>query len=404
VTSRHPARPPRTRRSYRLPVAVLAACTGAAVTVSAGVGWAQPTQPEQHEQLHYVYGVDSSSWFWEPQVDEELALGPVSQRTSLPSPQSQDTLPVAVEAGEPTKISALRFDLRHRGVPDGSPVTGFVLTIAEGAADAGDMVATFNPMEHEIQACAATEPFSPGEADLWEAQPAFDDDCVVGVRGEPELDDDSEDLDTYWTFDLTPLAASWGKSTFDNHGVVFTPVLPEDAGLTDSWQVNLKIPQRNDVNTPVDEYEETVERVSVELSYLPGEPDDPAGPADAVVGSPQSSAVTTGAGGGVPDRGAPPEPVDLPGDDHDADAVAQPVSLGEPFEPRMPWYVWLLVPVALLAAALVRGALVEAPATTRTSGVIEAIRHTNARRRGGPLATPGSALARIRATMPFGGR
>ncbi|MPZ26626.1 MAG: hypothetical protein GEV12_09250 [Micromonosporaceae bacterium] len=373
----------------------------------------------QTERLQFTYGVDSSSWFWQRQQDEELAVGTASQRVSVPNPQSPATLPVAVEAGEPTKLAALRFDLAGRDVPEGSTVTGFLLTVAEGT-EPGDTVPTVNPLGRELRACRADAAWSPGEADLWEARPEQADACVTGVRTEAEVDPEAEpdpeggELAATWTFDLASLAGDWGEDPFANHGVVLGPVLPDDAGPTETWQVNLLLPRRDDPNTPVDEYEQTAGRTVVELAYLPGEaagqepggepgsgaPPAPAGGAGDVGGSPGR---LDGAGG-VPDPGAPPEAGD-PSEAGSPPASEQPVPVAQPFAPRPPWYVWLLIPAALLAVMLVRGALVEEPATARPGGVIETIRRRNTRRRGGELPVPASLPARLAATFTrLGGR
>lgn len=371
---------------------------------------AQPGGTET-ERLQFTYGVDSSSWFWQRQQDEEVAVGTVSQRVSVPNPQSPATLPVAVEAGEPTKLAALRFDLAGRDVPEGSTVTGFVLTVAEGT-EPGDTVPTLNPLGRELLACRAGAAWSPGEADLWEARPEQADECVTGVRAEAEVDPDAEDAPTAtWTFDLSALAGDWGEDPFGNHGVVFGPVLPDDAGPTETWQVNLLLPRRDDPNTPVDEYQQTAGRTVAELAYLPGPaagqeqragaavPPAPAGDA----GDPGGSPGGLGGAGGVPDRGAPPEAGDPP-DAGSPPASDQPVPVAQPFAPSPPWYVWLLIPAALLAALLVRGALVEEPATARPGGVIDTIRRRNTERRGGELPVPASLTARLAATFTRPGR
>lgn len=372
-------------------------------------------QGAERDELQFTYGVDSSSWYWERQLDEELSLADASQRVSLPNPQAPETLPVAVELGEPTKLSALRFDLPERGVPEGSTVTEFVLTIVEGTSP-GDTVPTINPAAHELQACRAEAAWSPSEADLWDAQPESGE-CVTGERSELELDDDSggggdvgeldrEQLAASWSFDLSELAAGWGEDTFDNHGVVFTPAVIDEPGPADTWQVNLLLPQRNDPNTPADEYEETVERVAVDLAYVPGEA-EPDGEPDAPEGPPPGA----GAGGGGPSGtggAGPPDPGARPELDEGAagEGEVAPIDRAAPaaFEPRMPWYVWLLLPAALLTAVLVRGALVETAPATRHGGVIETIRARNVRRRGGVLPVPAGWWGRLRATLSAPGR
>lgn len=391
-------------------------------------------------EMQFTYGVDHSAWYWVHQRDEEIDLAPLplNTRQSLPSGQDENTLPVAAEAGEPSKLSAMRFDLAERGVPEGSTVTRFVLRIAEGT-DGGEFPA-FNPAGNDLRACRATDAWSPVEADLWDAQPATIDDCVTGTREEIDLESgefEDESLAATWTFDLTPLAAEWGEDPFANHGVVLDSVIADDAGVADTWQVNLKLPRRNDPTTPIDEYEETAHRVFVEMSHVPGEPDpdpgdeangpDPSEPATGSDPSEDSSAGdidgdTAGSGsigdigggsaggtGGVSSGGLPADD-DVQADDFvegdaepdaKADEHAVPVA-SEPFIPSMPWYAWLLIPAALVVTTLIRGALVEPTSSARPNSVIEKIRERNASRRGAALPAPTSRLSRLITSLSLG--
>jgi hypothetical protein len=373
-------------------------------------------------EMQFTYGTDRSAWYWVHQIDEELALGPLSQRQELPHLQNESTLPVAVESGEPSKVSALHFDLAERGVPEGATVTRLVLTIAEGT-DPGE-VPTVNPAGNELVACAAADAWSPGEGDLWEAQPETTDDCVPGVREEIELEDGEEsDLAPTWTFDLTALAAEWGEDPFGNHGVVFHPDGEDDGGPLDTWQINLKLPLRNDPTTPIDEYEETADRVTVELEYVPGDsteeeidetapedsPVDASGAGGSTEAPPDDDFAGTGgsSGGGSAgsdglddfDEGEIDEAAMA---DHDQNDQAVPVASREPFVPAMPWYAWLLIPAVLLATMLVRGALVEPSSATRPNGVIATIRQRNALRRGSSLPVKPSLASRLMVALSFG--
>ncbi|MGH3713093.1 MAG: hypothetical protein ACRDT4_06465, partial [Micromonosporaceae bacterium] len=82
--------------------------------------------------------------------------------------------------------------------------------------------------------------------------------------------------------------------------------------------------------------------------------------------------------GGAPATGAPPD-----------------LANSSPFRPTMPWYVWLLIPVALLAGFVIRTALADGSAVAGGSGVIDRIKKLNAARRGGPLPDPKSSWRRL---------
>ena len=237
------------------------------------LAWPAPATAQDDaggEELEFDYGVDGVSWYWSRQIDENLELGSVSQPVEFPNPQSATTMPVAVELGENTKIAAVNFNLAERGVTEGSTITDFKLTVAEGD-DAGDSP-TFNPTGKLVQACPITEAWTSGEAEMWDVQPPVGDGCVVGERTEPDpaevadaeallaeaqeaAEGGGEDVPVVevplptWTFDLTELAKDWGQDPFANYGVMFMPVMDE-ATPVDTWQVNLKLPLRDDTQTP----------------------------------------------------------------------------------------------------------------------------------------------------------
>ncbi|MGH3717168.1 MAG: hypothetical protein ACRDT4_27455, partial [Micromonosporaceae bacterium] len=233
------------------------------------------------KSLQYTYGTDASAWFWVRQVDQETA-GP---RVSLPNPQRPETLPVAYESGEPSKLSSLKFDLAGRAVPAGSKITKFTLTIVE-ATDPAE-VPTSNPSARVLQACTAASEWADAQAELWEAKPKSGTDCAKGVRKETPATDKAP-LRVTWSFDLTKVAATWGNDPYANYGLVFDGVVPANAGPTETWQVNLKLPQRDNQETPVNEYKDTANRVQASMTYLPG-----AGTATAPPGVPGGA----GAGG-----------------------------------------------------------------------------------------------------------
>jgi hypothetical protein len=210
-----------------------------------------------------------------------------------------------------------------------------------------------------------------------------------------------------WTFDLTKISEGWGKDPFSNNGVMLLGVL-QNAG--ESWQVNLRIPTKESTATTENDYELTKNRARLQLAFVPGKEPlippvaPPAAPADVSGGSGTSSSggsipsiggITpstdlTGASGGGSfpsvDTGiAPPPPLET---------APQAVTAPQPTEPRLPGYVWLLIPAGLLALAAVRSVVLEPVGGTRADGVIAAIRRRNAERRGRTLHRPVGFLAR----------
>ena len=275
-------------------VRLLFACALAIPVLSMPGAAAAQDDTGDGEAIQFDYGVDGVSWYWSRQIDETLELGDLVQPIALPNPQSTTTMPVAVEFGQATKVAALQFNLAERGVPEGSAITDFHLTVAEGD-DAGDSP-TFNPAQHLVQACPITEAWSSGEAEMWDVQPPVGDDCVTGERADPDpaelteaegLEDFQVPLPT-WTFDLSEMASEWAVDHFANYGVMFMPVL-DDATPIDLWQVNLKLPLRDDSETPTDEYEATVDRLSATFAYEPGPEEAPSEDAGESGGSTASS-------------------------------------------------------------------------------------------------------------------
>ncbi|WP_026922903.1 hypothetical protein [Glycomyces arizonensis] len=353
------------------------------------------------EEIQFEYGIDGVSWYWSRQIDETLELGQVVQPIELPNPQAATTMPVAVEFGEASKVAALQFNLAERGVPEGATVTDFTLTVAEGD-DAGDSP-TFNPAQHLVQACPITEAWSSGEAEMWDVRPPVGDDCVKGERAEPDpeavaeaegLEDFQVPLPT-WTFDLSESAKDWALDPFANYGVMFMPVL-DDATPIDLWQVNLKLPLRDASETPTDEYEATVDRLSATFAYEPPTataPTEPAGGTggDLSGGATGGSSGGGGGGGGGGSTGADPEPEA----DEAASTEAITPAAFEPVEPRMPWYVWTLIPAALVGAYLLHTLMGTTTAATTGGGAIDRIRAHNLARRGWALPVPAGLLARL---------
>ncbi len=326
-----------------------------------------------NDTLTFTYGVDQSSWYWTRQIDEEVAVDflpppapAVVQRVRLPSLQDFATLPVAVTNGEIEKTSAINFDLFSRGVEAGSIIQKYTLTIVQ--EDGPGDIPTFNATDRMILACRIDDFWAAGEAELFEVQPIFDEgSCVEGKLTTPEL---PTELPT-WTWDLSQIAAPWGEDPFASNGVLFRPKLGE-GGPLETWQINLKIPSRDDVETPepINEYEDTKDRVKVVIEYLPPPPEPPIPPIDG--GFPPSTDFTPDTPVATPD---PTPPVEEPG----TNGGEAPVSTAEP---KLPGYVWLLLPVGLVALSGVRSVILESAASTRPDGVIAAIRARNAERRG----------------------
>ena len=334
------------------------------------------------KSLKYVPETDASAWYWELQKDEEVGAGPAAQRVKLPNPQRPGTLPIGYENGEPKKLSALKFDLAARSVPAGSKVTAFQLTIVEEAE--GGEAPTVNADGKVLQACGASSAWEGAdEPELWKDKPEAADVCAKGKRSAPKT---GEQGPVTWTFDLSTVAADWGDDPFENHGVVFSAVKPGE-GAEGTWQINLKTPVRdNDATPEIDEAKQSANRVKATMTYLPG-----AGNQGGSGGVPAGGDAPGGGGapgGGEPPAGDPPKAGPDSGD--------SPTPVAAPYAPRMPWYVWLLIPVALISAFLVRGALGDTAPAAAGAGVIEQIRRQNAARRGGPLPERPGLLARLK--------
>lgn len=347
-------------------------------------------------QLQYEHGIDRKSWYWDRQRDQEVAAGPVAQRARLPSPQRPDTLPVAVESGQPSKQSAIRFDLVGHDIPAGSKVTRFVLTVAEGT-DPGE-APTVNPQDRKVQACPAGGFWPSGEAETWNTRPDVTDECVTGSRR-------GGDAEASWIFDLSAMAASWGKDPFRNNGIILTGTGAENEGTAETWQVNLKAPLRDDPVTPMNEYEETSDRVVAEVGYVPGRGPAPSMSALGGPGMPGTSGTADGPGLSTGTLSGDSAIAGAPGAAGSGDVRGPelPTVAARPrFVPRVPPYVWALIPAALLGTAAVRAALMESTAATRPGGVIETIRGRNAAQRGTPPSEAEGLVARLLTLLPFG--
>lgn len=397
---------------------------GLAMLVVAGLGLslagpAQANKPKK-STYNYEYGKDITAWYWKEQTDQPVApptplpppIPPVEPRVRLPNPQRPDTIPVAVNQAQHERMSAIKFDLSERGVTPGSTIKKLILSIQE-SQDRNEHP-SFRPETAKIQACRINDVLAPGDAERFEERPAFaEKDCVEGKREVP-----APPNAPMWRFELTKISDPWGKDPFSNNGVMLLGVI-QGGGAGETWQVNMKIPSRDDPGTQPDEYQETKQRATIELDFEPGK--TPAGSkGDKKKGASLDTGVTTGpAPGGIPSAGSGFTPsTDLagsstggfPGSAAPAPASpspppqAAPVAQTGPAEPRMPAYVWLLIPVGLLALSAVRSAVLEPVGGPRPDGVIAAIRRRNAERRGGPLREVTDPLARFTASLSHGAR
>jgi hypothetical protein len=397
---------------------------GLAVLVAAGLGLsltgpASAAKPKKGTHS-FEYGKDISAWYWKEQTDQPVTpptplpppVPPVEPRVRLPNPQRLDTLPVAVNQAQHERMSAIRFDLSERGVTPGSTIKKLILSIQE-SQDRNEHP-SFRPETAKIQACRINDVLAPGDAERFEERPAFaEKDCVEGKREVP-----APPQPPVWLFELTKISDPWGKDPFSNNGVMLLGVI-QGGGAGETWQVNLKIPSRDNPDTQPDEYLETKQRASIELEFEPGDP-----LAAGSKGGKKSASLDTGVSSGPASSGIPSSSsgfgpsTDLAGSSTGGfpgsasgtqaspapAAQAAPVAQTGPAEPRLPAYVWLLIPVGLLALSAVRSAVLEPVGGPRPDGVIAAIRRRNAERRGGPIREVTDPLSRFTASLSRGGR
>jgi hypothetical protein len=332
-----------------------------------------------------------------------------SERLRLPNPQAPDTLPVAARGGRDDRISGIRFDLLAHGVPRGATITRFVLTIAEGnETDERSEQPEFNNDKKVIEACPITSGWTQGAAELWKDRPQTrGDGCVVGVRHKARP--------PTWTFDLTALARDWARNPFlHNDGVMFVPVMRGTQPGHRTWQVNLKIPSRDDPKTKqVDEYQRTRGRTSVTITFTRPEPRNQTGSggfggsgsgSGTVNGGSNPFGAPIGGGGSGTVKGGsnPPPPFPTPaptptaggGGGSDGTTLTSPPPIPTV---RFPWYAWVLLPVAILCLAAVRSVLFEQTrAGVRPNGVVSSIRERNATAGRAPQGAMAALLARAR--------
>ncbi len=360
----------------------------------------------KEEKVNFIPGTDISSWYWQRQIDEEVTtpdgvtlpppVPPASQRVRLPNPQRPDTLPVGLSQGETQQVSAIKFDLLERGVVEGSEVKKLDLYIEE-SQDRNENP-QLRPEIAKIQACLLLDFLPQGESEKWEDAPKHsENDCVPGTRDAPPS------APAVWTFELTEIAEVWGTNPFDNNGVMLMPVVEPGA----TWQVNLKVPRKEAPAEEGDQYELTKNRAFITIDYIPGEPLEipevpaPAAPAPASSGT--TSGTTTFPPSGSPVIGPSTDLAgggDIPGAAEAAPPAPAPTEqagflVPQEQGPRMPAYVWLVIPLGLLALAAVRSVVLEPVGGPRPDGVIAAIRRRNAEHRGGTTAGGQELLSRM---------
>ena len=281
---------------------------------------------------------DRAAWYWDKQA--EAPAGGIG--TILPDPQSPATLPVALQNGDREKISAVWIDLVDRGIPVGSTITAFDVTILEETA-VGEAPG-FAPTAVSIQACAIAGVWSPVRAGTWTQQPPHDETtCVEGSREEA-------DGQATWTFELTALAVDWGEPIL-NRGFLLVGRAPEGTPV-ETWQVNLRRPVEDDPETEQNEHQQTKDSITFSVAYA------------APTTTPSPTAGSNPASdpfGPVPSVFTAPPPAQGPSEQPAATAlppqqvpVATPVPLAV-----MPQIVWTLVPVGLLLTGLVSWIIME---------------------------------------------
>lgn len=344
------------------------------------------------EGTSFSYDHDQSSWFWRYQLEPAIGLlGPLNQQLRLPSPQAPDTLPVAVDKGGMEKVSTLQFDLAFRGIPGGREVQSFTVTLAEGTSAGneghqGDRRREFNVEGKQIEACAITDEWAAGSAEPWTLQPDGDrpkydpSSCSPGAR-----DAETDPARPSSTFDLTSLARAWAGGSMPNRGVMLVPVLAGDSRAAfDAWQVNLKLPAREDGRASNgSEFDATKGQFVMDVAFATAEAGSQPSGEQAPVPSPPPPPLT----------GAAFPAFDTTGSTFNTSNSALERARGRgpvrttfrvagdappaPSGPRLPWFVWLLLPGGVVLLAMVHAAVVEPAEGPPGEDVVEAVRSAN---------------------------
>ena len=356
------------------------------------------------ENMYFTYGTDRKDWYWSKQVDQ--GIQGTGARLSLPNPQANDTLPVSVDQGAADKVSAIYFGLLDRGLQSGSSIVEFKLRMQEGDTPSSNLTSNqdqpeYNVQGHQVEACRATE-FWPdgGGAELPTGQPKFDKSaCAVGKQsGQPGS--------TFWTFDLTKIVQPWGNNPNSNFGVVLYPVIPKSPGPQDQgWQINLKIPARDNPSTPNNEYNDTKKRVVATIGFSSPATSIPSTtPSTSGGGTPTGSTSGGGGtftggggfGGGTPTSSTTTTTTTTSGESGGGTTVAPSTPIAAVPPPHVPAIIWLLVPIGLLAIWAIRQVVLEPIDGPRPGGAIAAIRRRNAAARGMPVEESGDMLTQAK--------
>jgi hypothetical protein len=353
--------------------------------------------------------LSKQTWWWRDQIDREVKVVPpvpgaptVVTRVKRPAPFPLGRLPIAVSGAQDTKVSAIGFDLLLANIPMGSTISSFKVTLKESdwIADAQAQLAARKGFEPQYNADTATVLACPiggfwAETDGAEAYTALSEtnevvnqvpayDCASGVPAERDA---AAEGGPTWTFDLTALAQEWSDSPFENNGVMLFPDLA--AASSAQWQVALigNTRDASGVGTIL----------SGKATYTP--------PEESPTTSPSPSPFDTGGGSGftpppsLPPSSPLPSPVSSP-----TQAPPQAVPVADTSGSAIPGYVWLLVPVGLVALAMVRSVVLEPVGGRRSNGALAAIRSVNAERRGtgasgASLGFVGAAFASLFASI-----
>ena len=363
--------------------------------------WFAPASPALAQSNQEVE-VEGTNWFWRSQerrnlsditggCPEDLPLplcpDPV---IGLPNPHDPGALPVMVLNGEVEKISAIQFNTDFIP-PQGGTIAKFEFSVVE-ATSPRDRIQTINAAERKIVACFIKDywPTSEDAADELADAPPYD--CASGVEGERQEAEEAGQP-ARWTFEATELVQDWGLDPFSANGIMLVPVV-EGSGPTETWQIVLAGPRRDVAETPppADEAEASKDNVKAQIAFTPNpEPEEDDG----------------GFTGGGGDFGFdPPAPESPPADP----PVSEPPPdtgerADEPASETTPvgsaWYVWLLVPAALVGVSMVRTAVLEPAGGKRPDGVVARIRAQNVARRGAPLHAAGPAGLGAALASPF---
>jgi hypothetical protein len=242
---------------------------------------------------------------------------------SVPPPSSVPAEAIAVgHEVQPDKMAAIGITLQS---PRGSIVDKLTLTLKE----AGGPAANIGAAGAKVVACPITGPWEPVHNGAWSAVP--DHDCGL-AKVEGKRSDDGT-----WTFDLRSFGAQWLDAEFplDQSGILF---LIEQS------------------TSPVQISFFGVKTGRYRLEFSARAPSEPQPTKPVVVGALPSP-------GAAPPLLGAPAPEAPATDESPAVLITRPAqSRGEPIRKpnltgNLPWGAWLLVPIAIGAAAAVSYAL-----------------------------------------------